>query len=88
MAFKLGILGGLCMAHNMLMLVSMTLAWMQGHSGSAEEKNQRLMISTCKPVISIELATTVGYIISIELATTVGYVLHDLGSDFENNYMA
>ena len=38
MAFKLGMMVDLCMAY-MLMLVSVTLRLMQGHSGSAEENN-------------------------------------------------
>ena len=61
MAFKLGMTVDLCMAYNMLMLVLMTLTLMQGHSGSAEEQIQRATISTTKQVISINLATTVGY---------------------------
>ena len=39
----------LCMAY-MLMLVSITLTVMQGHSGSAEENTQRWIISTTKKV--------------------------------------
>ena len=44
-----------------LMLVSMTLTLMQGHSGSAEAKNQRCMLSATKQTISIKLATMVGH---------------------------
>ena len=50
-----------CMAYIMLMLVSMTLTLTQGHSGSAQENNQRLIILTTKQVMSIELAKTVGH---------------------------
>ena len=56
----------------MIMLLSMTLTLMQGHSGSVEENIQRWIISTTNPVISIELTTTVGQFV------------HDL--DIENVY--
>ena len=48
---------------NMLMLVSMTLTLMQGHSGSAKAKSQRWIISTSKQAISIKLATTVSQLL-------------------------
>ena len=41
----------------MLMLVLMTLTWMQGHSGLDKAKN----ISTTKQALSIKLATTVSH---------------------------
>ena len=46
-----------------LVLVSMTLALMQGHSGSVEQTKtkQRRMIWTSKQVISITFVTTVGH---------------------------
>ena len=49
----------LCMA-SMLMLVSMTLTLMQGHSDSAKakKKDQRSLILTTYQIISIKLATT------------------------------
>ena len=46
----------LYMAYNILMLVSMTLTLMQGHSGSAKDKNQCWIISTTKQATSIALA--------------------------------
>ena len=61
-----------CMAC-MLMLVSMGLTLMQGHSGSATAKHQRCIISTTKQAISIKLTTTVGHFSS--------------DFDFENVYM-
>ena len=44
-----------------LMLVAMTLTLMQGHNGSAKDKNQRWIISTTKQARSITLATTLGH---------------------------
>ena len=60
----------------MLLLVSMTLTLIQGHSGSANAK------------ISVECsrANKQAIIISIKLAKTVRPVLRDL--DFANVYMA
>ena len=75
MEFKLGMKEDLCMAY-ILMLVSMTLTLMQGHSASAEEVNQCSIICTTKQVINIKLATT------------VRYFLLDVDCDFENVYMA
>ena len=72
--FKLGMTVDLWMPY-LLMLVSMTLTLMQGHSGSAKAKNQRCMLSATKQAISIELATT------------VGHFLLDLDLDFANVYM-
>ena len=46
----------------MLMLVSITLTLMQGHSGSAMAKNQRCMISATKQAISIKFGATVGHV--------------------------
>ena len=58
-----------------VMLVSMTLTLMQGHSGSANAKNQRSMLSASKQAISIS-------------AAAVGdYFLRDLDFDFANVYM-
>ena len=45
----------------MLMLVSITLILMQGHSGLAKVKNQYCMLSATKQAIIIQLATTVGH---------------------------
>ena len=46
----------------MLMLVSMTLTLMQGHSGSAKAKKNRFcMLLATKQAMSIELATMVGH---------------------------
>ena len=76
MAFNHGMMVDLYTAY-MLMLVSMTLTLMQGHSGSAEGKKFNFrIISTSKQIISVKLATT------------VGHFLHDLHCDFENIYMA
>ena len=50
----------LCVAY-MLMLVSMVLTLMQGHSGLAEEKNHRWIISKTKQPISIKVAATVSH---------------------------
>ena len=50
-----------CGRRIMLMLVSMTLTLMQGHSGSAKIKIQCWIISTSKQSTSIKLATTVGH---------------------------
>ena len=72
MVFELGMLVDLCMAY-MFKHVLMTLTLMQGHNGSAEDKIQRCIISTCKQVIRIKLATT------------VSHVLHDLDWHFENS---
>ena len=47
MVFKLGMAADVCMAC-MLILVSMTLTLMQGHSGSAKAKHQGWIISTTK----------------------------------------
>ena len=55
MAFKLGMTVDLCMAY-VLILVSMILTLMQGHSGLAKAKNQRWMLSATKQAISIKLA--------------------------------
>ena len=53
MAFKLGMTVHLCMACiTMLMLVSMILTLVQGHSGLAEDTIQRFIISRTKQVIS------------------------------------
>ena len=54
----------------------MTLALMQGHSGSAKAKNWRCMLSATKQTISIKLTAT------------VGHFLRDLDLDFTNVYMA
>ena len=65
----------------MLMLVSMTLILMQGHSGyKAKAQNQRPMLSATKKAISVKLATTVG------LFFFLFFFLPDL--DFENVYKA
>ena len=53
MAFKLGM--------TVDMLVSMTLDWMQGHSGLAEETIQRWIISTTKQAITIKRAAMGGH---------------------------
>ena len=45
----------------MLMIASRILTLMQGHSGSAEKTNQRLIMSTTMQVINVKLATTVGH---------------------------
>ena len=47
MASKHSMVVNVCMA-NMLMLVSMTLTLMQGHSESEKAQNQRWIISTSK----------------------------------------
>ena len=60
----------------MLMLVSITLTMMQGHSGSAKAKNQRCMLSATKQAIRIKLSTTVGLF----------FFLRDF--DLSNVYMA
>ena len=72
MVFKLGMTVELCMAYT-LILVSMTMTLMQGHSGSAEAKQTSVELSRqlTKQAISIKLYTTVG----------PGLFLHDL--DFE-----
>ena len=75
MAFKLGMTLNIFMPY-MLMLVSMTLTLMQGHSRSA--KNQRWIISTSKQAMSIKLATTVGLLAEFTWSCL----------DFENVYMA
>ena len=59
-----------------ILLVSMTLPLMQGHSGSAKTKHQRCML----------LETN--HAISINIATTVGHFLRDLDLDFATVYMA
>ena len=48
----------------MLMLFSMTLTLMQGHSGSTKAKNQHCMLSETKQAVSIKLAATVGHFLS------------------------
>ena len=48
----------------------------KGHSWLAEENIQHWIILTSKQVLSMKLATM------------VGYFLHDLDCDFENVYMA
>ena len=60
MAFKLGMKVDLCMGY-ILMVVSMTLTLMQGHSGSIEENIQLGIISTTKQAIKIKLAATEGH---------------------------
>ena len=45
----------------MFILVSMTLTFMQGHNGLAEETIQSWIISTTKQAISIQLAVAVGH---------------------------
>ena len=68
MAFKLGVKVDLCMAYILLLiLITMT----HGHSGSAEEKNQRWIISTTKQVTSIKLATMVGLFFGVTLTVTL-----------------
>ena len=59
---------------NILMLVSITLTLMQGHSELAKATIQRCVLSATKQARSIKLATT------------VGNFLHDLGLDFANVY--
>ena len=65
MPFKLGMEVYLWMAYLFFtcscMLVSMTLIFIEGHNGSAEENVQRWIISTAKQLINIKLATTVGH---------------------------
>ena len=59
----------------LLMLVSITLTLMQGHSGSANanQKNQRGMLSETKQAISITVATTVGHFyVTLILQTFIG----------------
>ena len=63
MAFKLGMTVDLCMAY-MLMLVSMTLILMKGHSGSQRQKISIGIISTTKQAITVQLATMVGQFLS------------------------
>ena len=64
----------------MLMLVLITLTVMQGHGGLATAKNQHCMLSATKQVISIKLATTVGFFFL--------FFFHDLDLDFANIPMA
>ena len=73
MAFKLGMTVDVFMAY-LLMLVSMTLALMHVHSGSAKANIHGCICSTTKQSTSIKLATL------------VGPFLRDLG--FANVYMA
>ena len=47
----------------MLMLVSMTLTLVQGHSGLAKAKHQHYMLSVTKQAIRIKLTTTVGHLL-------------------------
>ena len=75
--FKLGITVDLWMPY-MLMLVSMTLTLLQGHSGSAKAKNQRCILLATEQAITIKLATTVSLIFL--------FFLRDL--DFANVSMA
>ena len=65
MVFKLGVTVDLCIVY-MLMVVSMTLTLMQGHSGLAEEKSQRWIIWTTKQAISILLSATVGHVWNLQ----------------------
>ena len=51
----------------MLMLVSMALTLMQGHSGLAKAKNQCDMLSGTRQAISIKLATMVALFFSRDL---------------------
>ena len=51
MAFKLSMKVDLCMGY-MLMVILVTLTLMQGHSDSAEEQIQLLIILTTKQVLS------------------------------------
>ena len=51
----------------LLMLVSMTLTLMQGHSGSTKANIQCWIISTAKQATSITLATTVGHCSFVDL---------------------
>ena len=57
-----------------LIVVSMTLNLMQGHSGSVEEEIQVWLISTAKQSLKIKLAATVGhenfYLLSSEIVST------------------
>ena len=59
---------------DMLMLVPVTLNWMQGYSGSAKANNSRGILSATKQAISIKLATTLGHFLC--------------DHDFANVYMA
>ena len=54
----------------MLMLVLITLTFMQGHSGSAKAKNQHCMLSATKQAIRIKLATMVA-IFYVTLQTSI-----------------
>ena len=60
MAFKLGMKVALCMGY-IVVVVSMTLTLMQGHSGSSEGENQICIISTTKQAIQIILAAKLGH---------------------------
>ena len=62
----------LCVPY-MLMLILMTLTFVQGHSGSAKAKSRRSMLSAAKQAISIKLAIA------------VGHFLHDVVLDFAND---
>ena len=76
MAFNRGMTIDLCMAY-MLRLVTMNLTLMQGHSGLADDKLQRWIISTTKQAISIKHAATVGHdIFYFSLKSSVAFVLN------------
>ena len=69
----------------LLMLVSMIMTLMQGHSGSTKAKIQCLIISTTKQATTVNLATTVGHLfyMTLTLKTFVWLdhlVLHDYSS--------
>ena len=70
LAFTLGMTVDLCMSY-LLMLVSMTLTLMQGHSGSAKAKIQYWFILKTKQAKSIKLATTVGHFYVIMTLKTI-----------------
>ena len=76
MAFKRGMLVDLRMTY-MLMLMSITLTLMQGHSGLAEEKIQLWIILTSKQAMSIKLAATAGHSkFYFSLESSVAFILN------------
>ena len=93
MAFKLGMKVDLCMGYNViLMVVSMTLTLMHGHSGSADKQIQLWIISTTKQAIKSKLFATVGHDkFYISLKSSVPVVLnygHTSASDMHGVWSA
>ena len=69
-----------------LMLISMTLTLMQGHSG---QTNQLCMLSATKQATSIKLATKVGHFyvtLTLTLQTYIIYSLTTLLMDHNQNF--